>query len=262
MKTQFRVIIFLGFLFSAFLLSSNVNAQGKMQDVLYLKNGSVIHGEITEIKVNESITIKNNCGDTWVINQSDIERVTKEPVVKSVVVRDSLDKISYKRKGFYSNINVGFLFGGNLDTPFPPLSVMYVSGYQFDWGLAVGAGLGLELLNEAYMPAVADFRYTFRNSRVSHFIYLQGGYALSLETPDPYDYDYYTYYDSNLKSKGGFIINPGIGFKINFNERNAFSFGIGYKYMQIYHTYNEYNGQEIDRTIKYNRITLGFGYHF
>ena len=249
-------------LLSLFFLTQSIQAQEKTQDVIYLKNGSILHGEIIEIKANESITLKSNCDDIWVINQAEIERITKEPIQKINSRKDSLLLTSYKHSGLYSNINVGFLFGGDMENPFPPLNLMFVSGYQFDWGGAVGVGLGLELLNEAYMPAVIDMRYTFRNGRVSHFIKLQGGYALSLETPDPYDYDYYDYYDSDLKSKGGFLINPGIGFKLNLNEKNAFSFGIGYKYMQIYHTYKESNGQEIDRTIKYNRITLNFGYHF
>ncbi len=261
MKTFIRLLIVIG-VSSAFLLIPNLLLAQETQDVIYLKNGSILHGKIIEIKANESITLESNCGDTWVLNQMDIERIVKEPISKSGILKDIEKNVDYKYKGFYSNINVGFMFGGNQDTPFPPISLMFVNGYQFEWGLALGAGLGLDLVNEAYMPAVADIRYTFRKSKVSHFIYIQGGYSLSLEDPDPYDYDYYGYYDSDLKSKGGYLINPGIGFKINLNNKNAFSFGIGYKYMEINHTYQETNGQEIDRTIKYNRITLGFGYHF
>ena len=249
------------FIVISFLNSANAQ---KLQDVVYLKNGSILHGEITRIEMNKSITLLSNCGDTWVINQDDIDRIEKQPAVrKSIVKKDTSANIIYKRQGFYSNINVGFLFGGDMETPFPPLSLLFVSGYQFDWGLATGVGLGLDLLTESYMPVVADIRYNFRNSRVSHYVYVQGGYAIALESPDPYDYNYNSYYGSDLKSKGGYLINPGIGFKLNFNDRNAFSFGIGYKYSEIYHTYKEeYNGQEIDRTIKYNRISLSFGYHF
>jgi len=253
-KDPFSILI----AFLLIFIYTESKAQENVQDVVYLKNGSILHGTITDIKVNESITLISNCNDTWIIKQSDIDRIEKEEVAKS----KTTESFEYKRKGFYSNINVNFLFGGELESPFPPLSLTFVNGYQFDFGLAVGAGIGLELINETYMPVVADLRYTFRNSKVSHFIYVQGGYAVSLGTPDPYDYDYYDFYESDLESKGGFIINPGIGFKINLNEKNAFSFGIGYKYMEVNHTYKEFNGQNIDRTIKYNRITLGFGYHF
>jgi len=249
-------------LFLTVILFFSSNAQKQMQDVLYLKNGSILHGTITKIKASESITLRSNCGDIWVIAQSDIKKIEKEEITQKPKVLNSNAEISYKRKGLYSNIGIGFLFGGNLESPFPPLSLMFVNGYQFVWGGAIGAGLGVQLLNEVYMPAILELKYTFNNNRVSHFINFQGGYAVSLEAPDPYDYDYYTYYDTDLESKGGFIINPGIGIKLNFNNRNALSFGIGYQYMQVYHTYKEYNGQEIDRTIKYNRISLNFGYHF
>lgn len=255
-------ILIISLLITSFATPYNTASAQKMQDVIYLKNGSILHGEVIKIEMNESVTLRSNCGDTWVFNQSEIARIEKQPAYAKPLQKDSLRNVSYKRMGFYSNMNVGFLFGGNFDNPFPPLSLMFVSGYQFDWGLATGIGLGLDLLNEAYMPAVIDVRYTFRNSRISHFLFIQGGYNISLESPDPYDYDFYDYYQSDLKSKGGYLINPGIGFKLNLNEKNAFSFGIGYKYSEIYHSYKEYNGQTIDRTIKYNRITLNFGYHF
>ena len=234
----------------------------EMQDVLYLKNGSVLRGEIIEIKANESITLINYCDEKWVVNQIDIDKITKEPILDNSILSKSVDSLMYKSNGFYSNINVGFLFSGDIDTPFPPLSLMYIAGYQFDFRFGVGAGLGLDLLDETFMPVVLDLNYSLKKSNISHFIYLQGGYAFSLETPDPYQYDYYDYYDSDLKSKGGYIVNPGFGFKLNLNEKNALSFSLGYRYMQIEHTYKETNGQVIDRTIKYNRIVLKFGYHF
>jgi len=246
-----------------FVCNTDSKAQNKTQDVVYLKNGSILHGKITEIKVNESITLESNCNDTWVLNQSDIDRIVKEDILESTIEKNKKKTpIDYKRKGFYSNININFMFGGDMETPFPPIGISFISGYQFDFGLAVGAGLGIDLMSEVYMPIVGDLKYTFRSSKISPFIYFQGGYSISLEDPDPYDYEYYDYYESDLESKGGYILNPGVGFKINLNERNAFSFSLGYKYMEINQTYKEFNGQNIDRKIKTNRIVLGFGYYF
>jgi opacity protein-like surface antigen len=247
-----------------FVCKTESKAQNITQDVVYLKNGSVLHGKITEIKVNESITLESNCNDTWVLNQSDIDRIVKEEIPETKVLENkNKTTIDYKRKGFYSNIGISFMFGGgDMDTPFPPIGLRFISGYQFDFGLAIGAGLGIDLMSEVYMPIVGDLKYTFQSSKISPFVYFQGGYSISLENPDPYDYEYYDYYESDLESKGGYILNPGIGFKINLNDRNAVSFAIGYKYSEMNHTYNEYNGQTIDRKIKSNRIILGFGYYF
>lgn len=262
-KTIVSFIISLCFILAIGLSKTNAQ-ETKQQDVIYLKNGSILHGKILEIKANESVTLHSNCGDKWVINQSDIENITKEDISDEYLFFNESGKTSfnYRQKGYYSNLNIGFLFSGNMDTPFPPLSLMFISGYRFENGISMGAGLGLEWLNEAYMPVVIDLKYNFTEGRINHFLYLQGGYSIPLETPDPYDYDYYAYYDSDLSSTGGYNLNPGLGLKLYLNQKNAFSFVVGYKYIQINHSYKEYNGQVIDRVIKYNRIVLNFGYHF
>ncbi|NOQ26240.1 MAG: hypothetical protein GQ564_12825 [Bacteroidales bacterium] len=247
------------YLFSIILFVPKISqAQEKLHDVVYLNNGSILHGEIIEIQVNESITIISNCGDRWVVNQNDIMRIAKEPL-SNEIKKDSNEYISCKTKGYYSNINIGFMLSGEMESIFPSLSLMFLNGYQFDWGLALGAGVGIDLIDETYMPLVADIRYSFKDSKLSHFVFFQGGYAMPLESPDPYDYNYS---DSNPESKGGYIINPGIGLKLKLNDNNAFSFAIGYKYMQVKHEYIEYSGQKINRTSEYNRITLGIGFHF
>lgn len=247
------------YLFSTILFVPEISqAQEKLQDVIYLNNGSILHGEIIEIQVNESITLISNCGDRWVVNQNDITRIAKEPL-SNEIKKDSNEYISCKTKGYYSNINIGFMLSGEMESLFPSLSLMFVNGYQFDWGLALGAGVGIDLIDETYMPLVGDIRYSFKDSKLSHFIFFQGGYAMPLGSPDPYDYNYD---DSKPESKGGYIINPGIGLKLSLNDKNAFSFAIGYKYMHVKHEYIEYTGQKINRTTEYNRITLGIGFHF
>jgi hypothetical protein len=247
------------YLFSIILFVPQFShAQEKLQDVIYLNNGSILHGEIIEIKINETITIITNCGDKWVVNQNEILRIEKEPLSKEIR-KDSNDYIHCKPKGYYSNINVGFMLSGEMESLFPSLSLMFLNGYRFDWGLALGAGVGIDLIDETYMPLVGDIRYSFKDSKLSHFVFFQGGYAMPLGSPDPYDFNYY---ESEPESKGGYIINPGIGLKLNLNDKNAFSFAIGYKYMQVKHEYIENSGQKINRTTEYNRITLGIGFHF
>lgn len=257
LKTGVIIIVF------SLLSAGTILAQNKMQDIIYLKNGSILHGTISEIKINESVTLLSNCGDTWVLKQSDIDRIEKVPLTRNQVKREMPQETKdYMQNRFYSGLQLGFLFGGEMETPFPALSLMFMNGYQFDFGLSAGVGLGIDLMSEISMPVVGELRYTFLKSKVSHFVFFQGGYSFALQDPDPYDYDYYDYYESNIDSKGGYILNPGIGYRINLNEKKAFLLNIGYKYMQIKHTYEEINGQTIDRTLKYNRVTFGFTYQF
>ena len=248
-------------------------AQKEQQDVIFLKNGSIINGKIIEIKVNESIKIVNNCGDTWVINQTDIERVEKrEVMVKSKKIKDTLSiPKSYKHSGFYSGIQMAFLKGTMEDTPLPNLSLVFTGGYQFSWGLNLGAGIGIDLMEESYLPVVLDLKYVFRDSKVSPYFYINGGYTFALQDPHyENDYIYYdysssiypTYYNREITAHGGIVLNPGMGFKFNITEKNAFIINLGYKFMQVNQTYTDWNGQEIDRLLKYNRLVLGIGFQF
>ena len=54
------------------------DSDGKMVDVVYLKNGSVITGSIIEQIPNETIKIQTRDGSVFVYQYSDISRMTKE----------------------------------------------------------------------------------------------------------------------------------------------------------------------------------------
>ncbi|OFX89014.1 MAG: hypothetical protein A2W99_02595 [Bacteroidetes bacterium GWF2_33_16] len=269
-KKSILTFLFLTFLFVT--VSVQTFAQKGQQDAVYLKNGSIINGKIIQIKVNESITIVNNCGDTWVIPAADIDRIDKiDLAFKEKKIKDTLTiPRTFKYAGFYSTVHLNFLKGSMEDTPIPTPSILLTAGYQFGWGLNIGAGVGIDLMEESYMPVVIDFRYVFRDSKVSPYIYLNGGYTFALQDPDPEeDYFYYDYYSSyypynerDIKAYGGIVINPGIGFKFNISNKNAFLLNLGYKFIQAEQSYTDWNGQEIDRTLKYHRLVLGVAFQF
>ena len=49
-----------------------------LQDVVYLKNGSVVRGTITELKPNKSLTISTYDGSVFVFDMDDVSKTTKE----------------------------------------------------------------------------------------------------------------------------------------------------------------------------------------
>lgn len=57
----------------------SVNAE-ELQEVVYLKNGSVIRGVIVEQIPNKSLKIKTNDGNIFVFEIDQVEKITKEPV--------------------------------------------------------------------------------------------------------------------------------------------------------------------------------------
>jgi hypothetical protein len=58
-------------------------AQERMQDVVYLKNGSIIRGMIIEQVPNKTIKIQTADGSVFVYQMEDVVKITKEPMPAS-----------------------------------------------------------------------------------------------------------------------------------------------------------------------------------
>ncbi len=66
-------------LVSFFYFMSFTYAQGDLQEVVYLKNGSIIRGIIIEQQPNKLIKIQTNDGNVFVYNIDEVDKITKEP---------------------------------------------------------------------------------------------------------------------------------------------------------------------------------------
>ena len=64
------------------LCTSSLFAQSNLEDVVYLKNGSIIHGTIVEQVPNQSIKIKTKDGNIFSYKLDEVEKITKETPVK------------------------------------------------------------------------------------------------------------------------------------------------------------------------------------
>ncbi len=69
-------------LFMALLGSSILIAQEKMQDLLYLKDGSIIRGTIIEKVENEFIKIKTLDGNEIIYKMTEIDKIMQIPILK------------------------------------------------------------------------------------------------------------------------------------------------------------------------------------
>lgn len=77
---MFRFVILISILVCS--LAINVSAQEQLQDVVYLKDDSIIRGMIVEQIPNVSIKIQTWDGSVFVCKMEDVEKITKEPEVK------------------------------------------------------------------------------------------------------------------------------------------------------------------------------------
>ena len=65
---------------SVFILSEIVCAQSNYEEVVYLKNESIIHGMIIEEVPNESIRIKTKNNDVILFRLDEVLKITKEEI--------------------------------------------------------------------------------------------------------------------------------------------------------------------------------------
>jgi hypothetical protein len=163
------IILTLGFCTQAF-------AQKELQDVVYLKNGSIIRGLIVETVPNKTVKIVTIDGSSFVFQMDDILRITKEPKVHPYGEDDESDQ---------NRTYAGFLLVGlheavsNASGQF--FSIHLVNAIHIDRS-TLGAGIGLDLIAGAssvfLTPLWIDGRTFFGDGDAKTFLWGQFGYTL------------------------------------------------------------------------------------
>ncbi len=137
----------------------------QMEDVVYLKNGSVIHGIIIEQIPNVSIKIKTHDGNVMAYKYEDIEKFTKEETNGLMYGDYSTKKIGeygFKAKKFYVGVKAGY---GDWGT------VTY--GLSTDYAISNYFGLGLDVAytnwnSDSYSFSTYDSTYHSYNLKYSY----------------------------------------------------------------------------------------------
>ena len=129
----------------AFIASFAINAQDT-NDVIYLNNGSVIQGTITNIKENKSVTIVTLNGEKYTYQMVEVRKIDQSG--KGVKIPYERGKSEHKA---YSKFDQGFFFavegnGGyslNLSgTNIGFGEIDFVGGYRVNDYFRIGAGFG------------------------------------------------------------------------------------------------------------------------
>jgi hypothetical protein len=245
----------LALVFMALLCLANLSfARKGKKDVVYLKNGSVINGQIISSLPSGQVKIKTKDNSLWVFEASQIDSISQ--------TENELKQIHF---GYFNLTEAGILAGNSDNKYSAPFSLINISGWQFKNGFSVGAGAGVEFFSEAYLPVVADLRYYLKRQGVSPFFGLQGGYSFALDKPDK-QYVYQNYYiwsgpsgnTLDIKADGGFLLCPSVGICTSLSDNLALTFSAGYRIMR--HRYTREDNYKVD--IDYNRLSLKVGLIF
>lgn len=239
-------------IFTAFF-TITLTSFAQVKDVVYLKNGSVIKGEILELKAGEFIKIKSIGDNIWVIDMEDVEKFNRLSDPKA----DKKDSIILKMpyKGFFFSAGPGLLIGQEENGPILPFySFLLEGGYTSKNKLALSLVSGIEAMDINYLAVLGGVKYYLMTGKINPHIYFRGGTAFGLESPSVGDTDQET--DPSI------ILNPGIGIQMNLNRNNSLVLSLGYRYQKNIYRYTDYNSQSIERIIYYNRLEFRIAYLF
>jgi hypothetical protein len=227
-------------------------SQGNYHDVLYLKNGSIIRGIITENIIGKKIKMETADGNIFIFSYYEIEKIVKEKLKKNNIAKEKLmnddmdenqkkeikiqennvvsksiknsymqdekDGIErYNQQGFVQLTRFGGYFAGK-DLIF---FINAVAAAQIGSHFVLGVGGGWEKLpNGTNYPFFADIRTNILSGQLSPIFFIDIGYSLS--TVDKLEGSNY----------GGLMLCGGIGLRVFLSERSAINFEIGYRYQE------------------------------
>lgn len=210
------------------------------QDVVYLKNGSIIRGVIIEQTPNKSIKIKTVDNNVFVYQMGEIEKMAKEV--------DQRGKLQQRRNlqqgeafnletGYKGIVELGYQIGVG-DFGMDRIKLNIINGYQVNQNFSIGIGTGLRYYTDAeslLVPIFADFRGNLiLDSKISPYLSLGLGYS----------------FDATDSFGGvGFLLNPTVGVSFMVSDKSAMNIGLGYEMQKISDDYLSINTGGFDISI-------------
>lgn len=219
-------------------------AQSGMEDVIYLKNGSVYRGVIIEQVPNESMKIRSAGGNVFAVNMNDVERIAKEELAVRPAVGYGQDMpscgwMSAMRDTTFVTRQRGFFFQSQILLENMQGGVRLISGYKAgrfgEFGIGIGFdrvfsspanerlnGFEKEALAGLYLPLFFyHARDLYSNRRITPFYAIEAGYAMAWEGID----GEFAEDAMGRRPQGGPIGGAGLGFKM-YSKRNRGHFSV------------------------------------
>jgi len=232
-----------------FISISTLTGQEKPQDLVTLKNGIVLRGEI----------IRNAPGQYYIFEKENGERVTIYVVdieeIKRGMATDSIGKpirMSPLNK-FNTFLEVGAMmltgdegFEGEPVRKDAFLSAYFTNSFLLPHDFTIGLGIGVEdFPGSTMVPVYLDFRKYIGNERFHTAIIFDGGYGFGSHKPN-----------TNI-DWAGFFFEPAIGLMLQNDQFVNFLLRIGYKIQHF-----EIGGPSNKRSATADFLTIRLGIHF
>ncbi|HEX2935419.1 MAG TPA: hypothetical protein VHO72_08700 [Bacteroidales bacterium] len=189
-----------------------------IEDVIYLKNGSILRGQIVDHTTDSVVRIMVTNGKVWDLPASDIASFSKEKPVRKH------QRFLPKEKGFNTIIQTGVFF---------PLSgeksSYFHAGLIGTWRVwpcfFLGVGANIDRDSRTYCPIYADARYYVNRKYFAPYISLSCGKALAWDKDVTIGW-------RNMRNYGDLYFATSLGVEFPKNENLSFLLSIEYKYQR------------------------------
>lgn len=228
-----------GFLF---LLPLALLAQGETEDVVYLKNGGILRGEIVELHRDEYLKIKSAGRNVYVVRMDDVREIKSETIPAQK---------HYKESGYMNRTGFEILqIRDNSSARF-----YMVNGYQFTSRFAAGLGVGITPYNDplTLLPVFIDLNYRLHKANASPYLFLKAGYNFS------------THHDEDMQiddHSGGLLFNPGVGVQFNLSSGFGWYINAGYNIDNSSYEFEDWGPQTVKNELSFRRVNFGLGLSF
>ncbi|MBK9733234.1 MAG: hypothetical protein IPO83_18435 [Chitinophagaceae bacterium] len=243
------------------------SAQSDLQDVVYLKDGSILRGNIVAQFLDSLVKIEISGGSVFAVKMEQLQYIeykVKPPKSEVPVTVDT--PFERKEHGYFNITDIGVLpgtnytydyyYGSNYATTSIGFTIQTIHGYRFNPHFLAGAGLAIDIIQYPMGQLFADGRWEILNRKATPFVFIDAGYGIPLNK-DQDDANGQVYYS------GGFTAGGGVGMRVNFHNEGAFVMEVGYKMeKRSEHIVYEIWGTDQTNSYTYNRLAIRFGLAF
>jgi hypothetical protein len=230
------------------MFSSPLLAQQKgWQDVVYLKNGSILRGTLVEDPAGGKVKIETVGRNLFVFEAAEVEKVSRELVRPVFTYPFSKGYLNQTEAGLSVGNSSGLNARRHVD-----LSFQTFNGYQFASFLALGLTAGVDGYSGiTLLPVGLGLRGDLTKTRIRHFYSLDAGYALDwLNNPR-----------LPGNRQGGYFWSPGVGLKFNSRKTHAFLISLAYRHQTSTVEMPFGNGTSVTEN-KFKRMLFRVGFSF
>lgn len=228
-----RIGILETLLLGLLLLPSFGYSQSDTEDVVSLRNGSILYGEIVEQVPGESVTLRLLDGQEITFAEAEIEQITRQlSRYQQYRPQFSGEGRPYLplRPGYFQGLSFGVGVGSS-DGFVTALAYGDLRcGYRFRPWLQAGIGAGLApYQNGLITPVFLEASGQLLPRRIAPYYQVQVGYALTTSLVN-----------SNFEAfGGGLLVHPAVGLSFQTEKGAHWTLTLGYRAMQVYESYTD-----------------------